>query len=292
MKHQPVIHHIEYMPSGEQFSEQRDIWATPYKFNGKELDQETGLYYYGARYYTPEIGIWLSACPPKRMSRRMDPLSDNAPEWSPYVYCFNNPVKLVDPDGKFPWEAKNVRDARKHARNNGGKFEQWKSKRTGQTFASVNRNTSGTDGVVEAHSKVFKPEGKSWGQSIKDFLNIGQGKGSDGGSRSGTMWSTDVKDASPQGPAVKTDGDIGDNAYSNVDNFPTLKSGNNWKGLLGLFGVMSDVANGFNIGDKVVGGVQNMSTNKSEGEFYIEKQSGWIHKEKYSSSKDSANKQK
>ncbi|MDY0217648.1 MAG: RHS repeat-associated core domain-containing protein [Bacteroidales bacterium] len=48
---------IEYMPTGEQFSEQRDFWATPYKFNSKELDAETGLYYYGARYYTPEIGI-------------------------------------------------------------------------------------------------------------------------------------------------------------------------------------------------------------------------------------------
>ena len=226
-----------------------------YKFNGKELDQETGLYYYGARFhayrqagYTPEIGIWLS----------VDPLSDNAPEWSPYVYCFNNPVKLVDPDGKFPWEANNVRDARKHARNNGGQFEQWKSKRTGQTFASVNRNTSGTDGVVEAHSKVFKPEGKSWGQSIKDFLNIGQGKGSDGGNRGGTMLSTDVKDANPQGPAINTDGDIGDNAYTNVDNFPTLKSARNSKG---VFGFISNIADGFNIGDKVVGGVQNMSTN-------------------------------
>jgi len=28
-------------------------WETPYKFNGKEKDEETGMYYYGARYYTP-----------------------------------------------------------------------------------------------------------------------------------------------------------------------------------------------------------------------------------------------
>jgi RHS repeat-associated protein len=34
-----------------------------YKFNGKELDEETGLYYYGARYYDPRISIWLSVHP-------------------------------------------------------------------------------------------------------------------------------------------------------------------------------------------------------------------------------------
>ena len=89
-RNETVIHHIEYMPSGEQFSEQRDNWATPYKFNGKELDSETNLYYYGARYYTPEIGIWLS----------VDPLSDKYPSLSPYNYCALNPVMLVDPDGR------------------------------------------------------------------------------------------------------------------------------------------------------------------------------------------------
>ncbi|NMA73661.1 MAG: RHS repeat-associated core domain-containing protein, partial [Bacteroidales bacterium] len=49
------FHHIEYLPTGELFAEQRDYWHTPYRFNGKELDEETGLYYYGARYYTPEL---------------------------------------------------------------------------------------------------------------------------------------------------------------------------------------------------------------------------------------------
>ena len=87
---QHVIHHIEYMPTGEQFLEQRDYWHTPYRFNGKELDEETGLYYYGARYYTPELGIWLS----------VDPLSDKYPSLSPFMYCAGNPVVLVDPDGR------------------------------------------------------------------------------------------------------------------------------------------------------------------------------------------------
>lgn len=84
-----VIHHIEYMPSGEQFAEQRSTWGTNYKFNSKELDQETGLYYYGARYYNPTLSIWGS----------VDPMSDKYPSMSPYMYCAGNPVVLVDPNG-------------------------------------------------------------------------------------------------------------------------------------------------------------------------------------------------
>ncbi|MGI6320307.1 MAG: RHS repeat-associated core domain-containing protein [Bacteroidales bacterium] len=86
---QSIVHHIEYMPTGELFAEQRDYWHTPYRFNGKELDAETGLYYYGARYYTPELGVWLS----------VDPLSDKYPSISSFAYCLNNPVKLIDPNG-------------------------------------------------------------------------------------------------------------------------------------------------------------------------------------------------
>ena len=70
---------------------------TTYNLIYKELDAETGLYYYGARYhayrqagYTPEIGIWLS----------VDPLSDKYPSMSAYMYCARNLVILVDPDGR------------------------------------------------------------------------------------------------------------------------------------------------------------------------------------------------
>ena len=65
-------------------------YRTPFKFNGKELDEETGLYYYGARYYDPKISIWLS----------VDPLAEKFPGYSPYSFCFNNPLRFVDPDGR------------------------------------------------------------------------------------------------------------------------------------------------------------------------------------------------
>jgi len=75
----------------EQHSLTED-YETPYKFNGKELDSETGLYYYGARYYDPRTSIWLST----------DPLMEKYASVSPYVYCLNNPVLYTDPDGRDP----------------------------------------------------------------------------------------------------------------------------------------------------------------------------------------------
>ena len=62
----------------------------PYKFNGKEFDEETGLYYYGARYMNPVASIWYG----------VDPLAEKYPNMGAYVYCAANPVKLIDPVGR------------------------------------------------------------------------------------------------------------------------------------------------------------------------------------------------
>ncbi|WP_442872825.1 RHS repeat-associated core domain-containing protein [Bergeyella sp. RCAD1439] len=59
----------------------------PYLFNGKELDGETGLYYYGARYYDPRVSIFLN----------VDPLVEKTMQ--PYAYTNNNPIMLIDPTG-------------------------------------------------------------------------------------------------------------------------------------------------------------------------------------------------
>ncbi|WP_412850539.1 RHS repeat-associated core domain-containing protein [Chryseobacterium sp. PMSZPI] len=88
-----VTQNIEYFPSGEVFVENhKNSYNTPYKFNGKEQDDETGYYYYGARYYNPRVSLWLN----------VDPLAEKYPSWSPYVYTLNNPVRLIDPNGKEP----------------------------------------------------------------------------------------------------------------------------------------------------------------------------------------------
>ncbi len=81
------------LPFGETMAEQlgSNYYNTPYKFNGKELDEETGLYYYGARYYDPQGG-------PGFLS--VDPKFESYPGFNPYAYCLQNPVNLVDPDGR------------------------------------------------------------------------------------------------------------------------------------------------------------------------------------------------
>ncbi|MBO4655992.1 MAG: RHS repeat-associated core domain-containing protein [Bacteroidales bacterium] len=59
-------------------------------FSAKEKDAETGYSYFGSRYYSSDLSIWLS----------VDPMSDKYPSLSPYTYCANNPVKLMDPNGE------------------------------------------------------------------------------------------------------------------------------------------------------------------------------------------------
>ena len=91
-----VVQHIEYVPFGEVFVEERNnIWNTSYPFNAKEFDEETGLYYYGARYYDPKISLWIS----------VDKLSEEDLKVSSYCYTDNNPIKYLDPDGnkKHNW---------------------------------------------------------------------------------------------------------------------------------------------------------------------------------------------
>ena len=88
-----IAQHIEYIPYGEIFMEERNSqYSTSYLFNAKELDNETGLYYYGARYLDPTGAMWLS----------VDPVFHAGT--SPYAYCLGIPVKMVDPDGRVEYK--------------------------------------------------------------------------------------------------------------------------------------------------------------------------------------------
>ena len=61
----------------------------PYKFNGKEFNEEMGLYYYGARYMNPKTRLW----------NMVDRLTEKYVSTGCYVYCIDDPVKFIDSDG-------------------------------------------------------------------------------------------------------------------------------------------------------------------------------------------------
>lgn len=111
-----IVEHNEYTPWGE-------IWQTednmpvvsvgelnnPFKFTGKEMDR-TGLYYYGARYYDPQVSLWMSPDPildkylPKLDEKDNSKLPGmggvyNSLNLGLFTYTHQNPVKMIDPDG-------------------------------------------------------------------------------------------------------------------------------------------------------------------------------------------------
>lgn len=84
-----IIQKNFYYPFGLSFTQGSLIGdENKFKYNGKELEDEHGLYWYhyGVRYYDPQLGRWHT----------MDPADEFQ---SPYLYVGNNPVKFIDPDG-------------------------------------------------------------------------------------------------------------------------------------------------------------------------------------------------
>jgi RHS repeat-associated protein len=96
-----VHEHVEYFPYGEVWRDPRsDADGAPVKgqrflFTSKEFDEETGLYYFGARYYDPVRARWASPDPANRLDPREGSLPLNA-----YQYALWNPLRIVDPDGR------------------------------------------------------------------------------------------------------------------------------------------------------------------------------------------------
>ena len=113
---------IEYTPYGETWIDlkatQNDLVKLNYKFTAKELDEETGLYYYGARYLDPKYSMWISTDPAMNTGEYFPvaPTSEDARSHNQnlpglggvfntvnlnlYHYAANNPIKYTDPDGR------------------------------------------------------------------------------------------------------------------------------------------------------------------------------------------------
>jgi RHS repeat-associated protein len=74
-----------------------------YKFTGKERDTETGLDYFGARYYSSGLGRWVSADWSAKPQAVPYAHFGNPQSLNLYGYSNNNPTTFGDPDGHCPW---------------------------------------------------------------------------------------------------------------------------------------------------------------------------------------------
>lgn len=92
-----VIARHDFLPFGEEWSPPANAKEKKL-FTGHERDAETGLDYFGARYYRPQVGRFTTIDPVYTWSENLtDPQ-----RWNRYAYVTNNPLKYTDPDGKTP----------------------------------------------------------------------------------------------------------------------------------------------------------------------------------------------
>ena len=103
-----ITQYDAYLPYGEllvdEHSSSEDL---PYKFNGKQFDEETGLYYYGARYMNPVASIWYG----------VDPMYSLDFSVSTYIFCHNNPIKNKDINGMYGTEEEAKHAAKMYGAN-------------------------------------------------------------------------------------------------------------------------------------------------------------------------------
>ena len=89
-----VLNEFHYYPFGLEmqgdWTSSTAIMKQNYRYNGKELNEDLGLYDYGARWYDPAVARWTA----------VDPLADIYSSWSPYNYVMGNPIANIDPDGR------------------------------------------------------------------------------------------------------------------------------------------------------------------------------------------------
>ena len=86
-----------YYPFGSVAKTSGGDSQSRFGFTGHEMDYSTGLNYAIHRYYHSELGRWLS----------VDPLGDKYSGWSLYNYTLNNPIRLIDIDGRIPGDPGN-----------------------------------------------------------------------------------------------------------------------------------------------------------------------------------------
>lgn len=105
-----VFEHLEYFPGGETWVQEKvNLNDVPFEFSGKQFDSESGFVYFGARYYNPRTGIFVSVDP--ALVHRLEQLPEDpaksvgldtfAPSFlNLYDYADNRPLSEIDRDGR------------------------------------------------------------------------------------------------------------------------------------------------------------------------------------------------
>lgn len=166
-----VCQHMEYLPFGETLADEHlNSINSPFKYNGKEFDEETGNYYYSARYYDPKFSIFIS----------VDPLVDQTRD--AYGYCVNNPIVYIDPDGKdiYRYDEKTGKlilfQQTEDAKDVIGKFklneDTGKYEMDGELVSGIAKGIlhDGINFKNEANIIEINGDGKPTEQQVKDFL--------------------------------------------------------------------------------------------------------------------------
>jgi len=123
---QNLVQHERYFPSGERWADPQleeiasGINPRDWLFSGKELDRDTGLYYFGARYLDPQLSSWMSPDPILESYMKGTP---NGGVLQPknlglYTYGWNNPIRLSDPTGMQTYDPSQAM-----VRVDGGRYE-------------------------------------------------------------------------------------------------------------------------------------------------------------------------
>ncbi|RYD38426.1 MAG: toxin, partial [Verrucomicrobiaceae bacterium] len=185
------ISYEEYHPYGttayRSFKPGFDQSLKRYRFSGKENDDETGLYYFGARYYAPWLGRWTSS----------DPAGfSDGPQL--YRYCRNNPINVFDPFGlqgvTLGKRPDDIREAQTtHTEESGRKYEAWARAQT------VTKN--GQEYAVSGGTRVWDESKGHWWLPDASLVPIGSKDGPVTASRGATGGTPPVRSLMQPGPA-------------------------------------------------------------------------------------------
>jgi RHS repeat-associated protein len=131
--------------------------SLPQKFTGKERDAETGLDYFGARYFSSPQGRFTSPDPLLNSGR-----PDNPQSWNRYAYTLNNPLRYVDPNGLYEWAASGCSAGDRDCEKEYKKYQ--KQFRDSLTYLKMSRDSfdkkSNEYKRIDAALKMYGKEGE------------------------------------------------------------------------------------------------------------------------------------